>query len=74
MHFREARKLTLVLVILGVITMWATNLYRPLFIIGLLVILSSLIPELLYNKCPHCGKHLGKQTGPFCQNCGKKLD
>ncbi len=27
----------------------------------------------LFNRCPHCGKHLGRDTGLYCPHCGKKL-
>ncbi len=31
--------------------------------------------KLLYWKCPHCGKFLGKQLGPqHCRNCGEKVE
>ncbi len=34
--------------------------YEPLIIVGALVTFSCLIPHFLYNKCPHCGKQLGR--------------
>ena len=40
-----------------------------LFMGGLLVVLV----DLLFKRCPHCGKHLGRDTGIFCPHCKKKL-
>lgn len=74
MKIRNARKLRDTLLILGFVIMMASYLIRPLFIVGLIVALSCLIPDILYNKCPKCGKHLGRNEGSFCQHCGAKID
>ena len=42
--------------------------------IGVIVAGSSVVPNLLFYKCPHCGKHLGSNGGDFCQYCGKSID
>lgn len=74
MKVRDAQKLTVILFIIGIIIMLAALLYEPLLIIGAVVTISCLIPHFLYNKCPHCGKHLGRDYGKFCQHCGEKID
>ncbi len=35
---------------------------------------SCLVPHFLYNKCPHCGKQLGRNEADYCQFCGEKLE
>ena len=42
--------------------------------IGVIVAGSSVVPNLLFYKCPHCGKHLGSNGGDFCQYCGNSID
>lgn len=48
--------------------------YQPFFYLGGVIACSCLIPHFLYNKCPHCGKQLGRNEGDFCQHCGKRID
>lgn len=74
MKVRDARKLRDMLLIIGFMIMLAAYLYEPLFIIGVIVAFSCLIPHFLYNKCPRCGKQLGRNEGRFCQHCGEKID
>lgn len=47
---------------------------EPLLIAGAVIMFSGLIPHFLYNKCPHCGKQLGRSEGEYCQHCGNALD
>lgn len=71
---KDAQRLTNILVIVGFIIMLASCLYEPVFVLGSIVMISCLIPNFLYNKCPHCKKHLGRNTGEFCHHCGGKID
>ena len=71
---REARSLRDKLLIAGIVIMLAACIYEPLLVIGTIVAFSCLIPDFLYNKCPHCGKHLGRSEGAFCPHCGGKID
>lgn len=67
-------KLRNALLIAGVIMMLSAFLYEPLFAAGAVVTLSCLIPDFLFNKCAHCGKHLGRNAGAFCQFCGERIE
>lgn len=29
--------------------------------------------EFTMNRCPHCDRHLGRDTGLFCQHCGEQI-
>ena len=33
-----------------------------------------LIFELIFDRCPHCGKFLGLQIQKYCHHCGEKLE
>lgn len=74
MTVKKARKLRDRLLIVGFAVMLLAYLYEPIFIVGMIVAFSSLIPHFLFNKCPHCGKQLGRNDGDFCQFCGKPID
>ena len=74
MDVRKAQKLRNTLLIIGFIVMLAAYVWEPLMVIGAIVAVSCLIPHFLYNKCPHCGKQLGKNEADFCQFCGGKID
>ena len=75
MNVKNARKLTTTLLIVGfALSLLGGYTYEPLFIAGIIVMVSSLIPHFLYNKCPHCGKNLGRNAGRFCQFCGKEYE
>ena len=54
--------------------MLGAYIYEPLFQPGMVVAFSCLIPHFLWNKCPHCGKQLGRNEAEFCQFCGGKID
>lgn len=71
---REAQKLRDTLLTAGALLMLAGRLWGPFTIIGAIVAFSCLIPDHRYNRCPHCGKPLGRNTGTFCQHCGGKID
>ena len=42
--------------------------------IGVVVMLCGLGFQLLFYRCPHCGKYLDRSTGPFCPHCGRSID
>ena len=71
---RKACKLRDTLFVVGFIIMLGAYVYEPLIVIGAIVMFSGLIPHFLYNKCPSCGKQLGRNDGEYCQYCGKELD
>lgn len=74
MKVREAQKLRDTLLVIGFVIMMAAYIYEPLIIIGAIVAFSCLIPDYLYNKCPHCGKRLGRNEAMYCQHCGGRID
>jgi len=74
MKVKDARKLVFTLLIVGFIISLGAYYYEPLLIVGIVIMTSSLIPHFLYNKCPHCGKNLGRNEGHYCQFCGQKFE
>lgn len=74
MKVRKAQKLRDILAIAGIIIMLGGYVYDPLLIFGGVVAFSCLVPHFLYNKCPYCGKQLGRNEGKYCQHCGKGID
>ena len=74
MNVRKAQKLRNILFVVGIVLMMCSYISDAIFIIGVVVTLSGLIPDFLYNRCPHCKKLLGRNEAVFCQHCGGKID
>lgn len=74
MPVKKDRALRDRLLIAGFVVMLLAYVYRPLFYVGGAIAFSCLIPHFLFNRCPHCGKQLGRNEGDFCQYCGKRID
>lgn len=74
MKAKAAQKLRNALLISGFAVMLASYLYEPLFAVGVMIAFSCVIPDYLCNKCPQCGKRLGRNAGEFCHHCGGKIE
>ena len=74
MKARDAQRLRDTLLLVGFMIMLAGYLQNVLTIIGLIITLSCVIPDFLYNKCLHCAKRLGRNAGKCCQHCGAEID
>ena len=74
MSLKKARRLRNLLLLTGFAIMLLGYYSEVLLVIGIIVTFSSLIPHFRYNKCPHCGKQLGRNEGKFCQFCGRPLE
>ena len=74
MTVKRARKIRDALLLAGTVIMLLAYLWEPFFCIGAAAALSCLIPHFLFNRCPHCGKSLGRSDGEFCPFCGRRLD
>lgn len=46
----------------------------PLAIIGLGLMIIAFAFNITFYRCPHCGKHLGRDGGDYCQHCGTSFD
>lgn len=74
MSHKDARTLRDILMVVGFVVMIAGYIYTPLTYIGFVLMLSCLLPDYLYNRCPFCKKRLGRNNGAFCQHCGEGID
>ena len=74
MSAKKAQKIRDILILAGIVIMLGAYIYEPLMKVGMVVAFSCFIPHFLYNKCPHCGKQLGRNDGKFCQHCGGRIE
>lgn len=73
MNVKKARRIRDILFIIGIIIMLFGLMSEMFLIIGGLVMVLGLIFHLAFNRCPHCGKYLGKENGMFCESCGSNV-
>ena len=73
MKAKTARKVRNLLLIIGLAMMALGSASESVSIAGRIAAISSLIPHFLFNKCPHCGKQLGRNEEDTCQHCGKTI-
>ena len=71
---KRARKLICFLFVAGVLILLLSYIYIIFLPIGLVVAASSIVPNILFNKCPHCGRNLGRSAGDYCPFCGNYID
>lgn len=45
-----------------------------ILVLGTAVFASGIIINLVFVRCPHCGYHPGRISGPKCPHCGKDLE
>lgn len=74
MNAKKAQKLRDILLVSGAVMMACGGVSHWLYYFGIMLACSCLIPHFLYNKCPHCGKQLGRNEGQYCQYCGHPID
>lgn len=43
-------------------------------VLGVLSAVGSLLVNLVFWRCPKCGKWLGRDSKKFCTHCGAPLD
>lgn len=83
MNYRTAYWLSLflwlagfILLILGGISALSARVQWPMYL-GFLAIVAGIATDLLFYRCPHCGKSLISVRGSipsFCPFCGRPLD
>lgn len=71
---KAAEKLVILLALVGVVVMPFGYFIPILWAVGAVIALSSIIPNLLFYRCPYCGRMLGKISASFCSHCGKRID
>lgn len=74
MGYRNARTVMFALFALGFLV-GVVGQNEQCIAIGTLIISSGLAVLLIYYRCPHCGRYLGREGGlTYCPYCGKALD
>lgn len=75
MDLHRAKMLTILLAALALALFALTACFRQtwMFMAGTGCFLAMMVVWFLFNRCPHCGRHLGNDTGVYCPHCGKKL-
>lgn len=77
MNMKQAQKLIVALCVASaacLIVSITTN--KLLFnILGILLVVAAGWAHTRFIRCPHCGKHLGKEDkGANCPYCGKRIE
>jgi hypothetical protein len=65
-----------ILLVVGILTADLGGYYAGNvgFIVGVVIMVCAPIFYFIFNRCPNCGKYLGRARGKYCQHCGEKLD
>ena len=77
MDYRRAQKLQTPLLLTGALLSGVgTSVSVPLVILGIAIMLFAIVIGVLYYRCPHCGRPLGRigDSVAYCPYCGKALD
>ena len=75
MDYRRVQKLQTPLLLTGALLSGVgTSVSVPLVILGIAIMLFAIVIGVLYYRCPHCGKHLGRGTPDACPHCGNPLE
>ena len=45
-----------------------------LSVIGVALLISTVVLNRRYNRCPHCGMYLATNEKAYCQYCGKQVE
>ena len=48
--------------------------YGEIPAIALLGVIPGFLLHLCWMRCPHCGRHLDRNNGQYCQYCGEEID
>ena len=75
MTLRQKQRLFLVLYMIGLaILLMDTGIGAiGLAVLGVVVLVAALILNLMWLRCPECGKWLGRDPGTFCKSCGTQI-
>jgi len=74
---RQIRKILLIAVVIGLaVVMTGEYLFQKLIynMVGMGIIIATVIFDVIFYRCPHCGRFLSKSTGQFCPFCGEDMD
>lgn len=75
MTLRQKQKLVAVLTGIGIAVLLMDTVIGSigLAILGVVVLVTALILNLVWLRCPECGKWLDRDPGNFCKICGAQI-
>ena len=44
-----------------------------MIILGVVLVVAALILDLVWMRCPECGKWMDRDPGNFCKHCGAQI-
>ena len=50
------------------------DVYEAIPAMAFFAVIAGVLLHLCWMRCPHCGRHLDRNNGQYCQNCGKRID
>ena len=75
MTLRQKQKLVAVLTGIGLAVLLMNTVIGSigLIILGVVLVVAALILNLVWIRCPECGKWLDRDPGNFCKHCGAQI-
>ena len=61
-------------ILLAYLVVKQTALCIALLVLALVLCAVVVVINIVFWRCPYCGKGLGRDSGKFCQHCGKELN
>lgn len=77
MNLRNVRRLTAALaaaIILSALPVAIGDFRVPFLILMTVLTVALMVVLVVFWRCPHCGKQLGRDVPKYCPHCGKRLD
>lgn len=72
MTLRQKHRLLPVLYMIGLIVLLMATIIESV-LPGVVLLVAVLILNLMWMRCPKCGKWLGRDPGNFCKTCGAQI-
>lgn len=75
MDYRRVQKLQTPLLLTGALLSGVgTSVSVPLVILGIAIMLFAIVIGVLYYRCPHCGRPLGRigEGGAYCPTAARR--
>lgn len=72
MTLRQKWRFTEILAIIGLIVLLMSAVIG-LIMPSIVLMVLAMILNLVWLRCPECGKWLGRDPGNFCKSCGTQI-
>lgn len=64
----------ILLILLAVLANGSIGVIAVCLILMAVLAVALVAVSLIWWRCPHCGRHLGRDVPKFCPHCGHQLD